>query len=613
MAMFDNAALADDKSGLPTPGKPSLDGPVSGIVIIDREGLILEADERVAELSGFRPGEIAGLTVSDLWPLTADKLLALARSPKKAESLKLEEAPRCHLQTSPLPGEAGGLIISVFDPRLFQSAGEASAPADPLTPYYKRIFETSPDGISICDNQGRLVLVNQATADQTGLAVSELLGRTGGSLVEGGYQDRCVCQDVLKTKKPVTKLVRRHKTGRCILATGNPILGSDGEVQLVVINERDLTEALALMPDPEEAGWLEKKLSGESLLAAPAAAAGVVAQSPKMRQILATAAKLARHGVREVTITGESGTGKGMIAKFLHANSKNAAEPFIHLNCAAMPETLLEAELFGYERGVFTGANPGGRAGLFETAGKGVVFLDEIGEMPLTIQAKLLTFLDNHEFRRVGGSKNLSSPCSIIAATTRDLELLVAQKIFREDLYFRLGVFCLRLPPLRERPEDVVEMARRKLSELNHRYSKSAILDPLALETLRSYDFPGNVRELFNCLHQSVILSPSPQLGEFLKGYLESKSSRLPACPARSRQEIFPAPGPAPPEAEDLTGNLDLTERTILQNALATCRSTREMAARLGISQAGVSRKLRKHNLPPPGRRPGFQKEPASA
>ena len=419
----------------------------------------------------------------------------------------------------------------------------------------------------------------------------------------------------------------------------------------MVINERDLTEALAMLPDPADADWLEEKLSGGEDLAAPAAAAGIVAKSRQMRQILSTAAKLARHGVREVIITGESGTGKGLIAKFIHANSKNAAEPFIHLNCAAMPETLLEAELFGYERGVFTGANPGGRAGLFETAGKGLVFLDEIGEMPLSIQAKLLTFLDNHEFMRVGGSKTLSSPCSIIAATNRDLELLVSQKIFREDLYFRLGVFCLHIPPLRERPDDVIEMARKRLEELNRRYGKRMAFDPLAMETLSAYGFPGNVRELFNCLHQSVILSPSPEIGKFLNNYLQSKTGKLPAkspgsngfertgasvalgpppAPERPRPEGrgpqargrggraadgpgTEAPGPELRVSEDLNENLDAIERTILQNALAICRSTREMAIRLGISQAGVSRKLRKHKLAPPGRRPMPREDPGEA
>ena len=611
MALLDNAAFAADSISGPAQARPSPASPLSGIIIIDSKGLILEADERVARLSGHETGDILGLTVSDLWPLTADKLLALARAPKPPTSLQLEDVPRCHLQTSPLPGEAGGLIVSVFDLRLFQPMAEADS--DPMTPYYKRIVETAPDGISICDDQGRLVLVNQASADQTGLAVSELLGRHVSYLVSGGFQDRCICLDVLRTKKPITKLIRRLKTRRCILATGNPILGSDGEVKLVVFNERDLTEALSMMPDPAEADWLEKKLSHGAEFATPAASSGVVAKSPQMSQILATATKLALHGVREVIITGESGTGKGLVAKFIHANSKNAAEPFIHLNCAAMPETLLEAELFGYERGVFTGANPGGRAGLFETAGKGAVFLDEIGEMPLTIQAKLLTFLDNHEFRRVGGSKNISSKCSIIAATNRDLESLVAQKTFREDLYFRLGVFCLHLPPLRERPEDVLEMARRKLAELNHRYGKAMLLDPMALAILRDYDFPGNVRELFNCLHQSVILSPSPNIGAFLKEYLGAKSGRLPSSPSRARPELAPEL-PAQPLGgdEDLTGNLDATERAILQNALATCRSTREMAIRLGISQAGVSRKLRKHNLPPPGRRPMLRQEPGS-
>ena len=212
MALLDNAALAGQTRSLPEQPPRDAEGPTTGIVIINREGLILEADDQVAGLSGLAPAQILGQAISKLWPMTAERLLALAKSPRRAESLKLEELPGCHIQTSPLPGEAEGLIISVFDLSPYQAVGEAGFPADPMTPYYKRIFETSPDGISICDDQGLLVLVNQASADQTGLPVSELLGRHVSSLIAGGYQDRSVCLDVLKTKKPVTMLVRRLET-----------------------------------------------------------------------------------------------------------------------------------------------------------------------------------------------------------------------------------------------------------------------------------------------------------------------------------------------------------------------------------------------------------------
>ncbi|MDR1656560.1 MAG: sigma 54-interacting transcriptional regulator [Deltaproteobacteria bacterium] len=575
--------------------------PAVGILITNADGLILKSNEIVSKLTGLSEDRLLGLNLYDLWPKTAGKLFPVRHRP--APGIKLSEIPGCFLNCAPLPGKSGGLAVAIVDFDRHRHHAAPLGPNDPLTSYYRQILETSPDGISVYDDCGRLILFNRASAEQTGLQADEIKGHQADFLVRQRLLDRSVCPDVLKNKKPITKLIRHFKTNRLVLATGKPIFKEDGEVQLVVVTQRDLTEVMELMADPEEQNWLLGQFDSvaEVVKNDDPAAFDIVAQSLQMKRTLTTALKLAYHGIKEVLLTGESGTGKGMIAKFIHANTKNSSEPFIHLNCAAMPESLLEAELFGYEKGAFTGAHPGGRPGLVETVGQGTIFLDEIGEMPLSVQAKFLTFLDNHEFRRVGGNKNLSSHCSIIAATNRNLEELVSQRQFREDLYFRLNVFCLRLPPLRDRAEDIMDMAKRKLAEFNRRYCKSMILDPLAVEILNNYDFPGNVRELVNCLHQSVILSSSPRIGAFLKSFLGSRS-RLTAKGAQPAGGALPAGTQSLPPR--LNPNMEATEKTLLKQALAVCRSTREMAVRLGISQAGVSRKLRKHNLHPPGRRP---------
>ena len=321
----------------------------------------------------------------------------------------------------------------------------------------------------------------------------------------------------------------------------------------------------------------------ESLRLAVTADQEIVAKSPAMAHTLEVALKLARHGARQILLTGESGTGKGLVAKFIHHHSPNASAPFIHINCAALPETLLEAELFGHEAGAFTGAAPEGRAGLFEAAGKGTAFLDEIGEMPLGLQAKLLTFLDNRELRRLAGHRTIPAPCTVIAATNRDLELMAGQKNFRQDLYWRLSVFCLHLPPLRERLEDLLELTCRELKKQNARYGLERELDARTLELIRNHPFPGNVRELLNRLQEAILLSEGPSLGPFLQRALAAENR--------------PAP-PRPPAR--LAEEVALAEKTNLAAALKTCANTREMAARLGISQASVSRKLRKHGLAPP-------------
>jgi transcriptional regulator with PAS, ATPase and Fis domain len=323
----------------------------------------------------------------------------------------------------------------------------------------------------------------------------------------------------------------------------------------------------------------------------------IVAKSPAMARTLEAALKLARHGVKQILLTGESGTGKGLLAKFIPAHSPNASEPFIHINCAALPETLLEAELFGHEAGAFTGAAPEGRAGLFEAAGQGTAFLDEIGEIPLNLQAKLLTFLDNREFRRLAGRQTIPAPCTVIAATNSSLEQLAARKKFRQDLYWRLSVFCLHLPPLRERPEDLLELARREVAKQNAKYGLKRELDAQTLELFQNYPFPGNVRELLNRLQQAILLSEGQALGPFLQRVL------IPG--ANLAKPTWPSPSQTPNPGTRLAEEVARAEKLNLAAALKTCASTREMAAHLGISQASVSRKLRKHGLKPPQPRSG--------
>lgn len=292
------------------------------------------------------------------------------------------------------------------------------------------------------------------------------------------------------------------------------------------------------------------------------------------------------------------------MAKFIHKNSKRADSPFVHINCAVLPEQLLEAELFGYERGAFTGADPAGKAGLFEMAGDGTLFLDEIGEMPISLQAKLLTFLDSSEFRRIGGTQTMTANCAIITATNQNLEQLTKYRQFRGDLFFRLRAFSLNIPPLRNRPEDVIHLAKAALDDYNRQYQQHRALDPLALEVLKGYSYPGNVRELLNMIHQAVLLSERKFIGSFLKAAMSQASSEMmgmgldAVTPNSGTGKSPSAAQKSPPLLESAQAEL---EKSALLQALSKSRNTRDMAAYLGISQASVSRKLRKHGLTPPG------------
>jgi transcriptional regulator with PAS, ATPase and Fis domain len=315
----------------------------------------------------------------------------------------------------------------------------------------------------------------------------------------------------------------------------------------------------------------------------------VVSESEQMRDILKTALRLAHLEVTGILLLGESGTGKGLLAKFIHNNSKRTTKPFIQINCAALPENLLEAELFGYEKGAFSGAREQGKPGLFELAHEGTLFLDEIGELPFSVQAKLLKYLDDHNVQRLGGIKPKPIDCIIIAATNQDIEQLVNQKKFRKDLYYRLNILTIKIPPLRERPEDIYELANSFLQHYNRKYNQKKKLNPLALSLLQSYSFAGNVRELKNIIKKAVVMSEGDVIDTVI---LSSIGKEV----LEDRWEVRGSDK----KINNLVDMLSALEKEMLKNAMRHCKSTREMARFLNISQPTVVRKLKKHRLSPP-------------
>jgi len=232
--------------------------------------------------------------------------------------------------------------------------------------------------------------------------------------------------------------------------------------------------------------------------------------------------------VSNILIQGESGTGKGLLAKLIHKSGSRSGKPFIQINCAALPENLLEAELFGYEKGAFTGAHQKGKLGLFELAQGGTLLLDEIGDLPYPMQAKLLKCLEDHEIMHLGGLKPIRIDCIVIAATNQNLEELVVEDRFRKDLFYRLNTFNFRIPPLRERPEDIFELANAFLVKYNRAYGQDKRLSYRAIEALESYAFPGNVRELKNLVKKSVVLADEQRIDGIIMQSLNGKLEPVP-------------------------------------------------------------------------------------
>ena len=309
-------------------------------------------------------------------------------------------------------------------------------------------------------------------------------------------------------------------------------------------------------------------------------AQGIVADSKEMRQIMDAALKLARVEASNVLLLGKSGTGKGLLAKFIHQNCSRKINPLIQINCAALPETLLEAELFGYEKGAFTGASEQGKAGLFELAHRGVLFLDEIGDLSLPLQAKLLKYLDDHQIIRLGGTRSHMIDCMVIAATNRNLEKRVSEGKFRQDLLYRLNTFTLKIPALAERPADILELVNHYLKKYNEAYHQKKRISQKGYAALLQYSFPGNVRELKNILKHATVMCESKVLDDFIA---ESLPHNQPATNRQNKKTI---------KLLRLADAVAKTERNLIKTARAQCRNTRGMAAVLGVSHATVVRKM---------------------
>jgi PAS domain S-box-containing protein len=453
---------------------------------------------------------------------------------------------------------------------------------------FDTLLEHSTHGIWIMDGDGIVLKVNPAGERLIGIRAQDVIGKNIAHLAEKDVIDQALTPHVLKARHPVTKLLYVLKTDKYIMSSGIPVFDEDGNIILVVVTEYDMTTLNSLQVQLEELRDVADKYKDElaHIKLMDFKKHGIISESQEMKQVLNVSLKLARLDVSNILLLGESGTGKGLIAQFIHKNSKRANNPFIQVNCAALPESLLEAELFGFEKGAFTGAGTKGKIGLLELAQNGTILLDEIGELPLSVQAKLLKCLDEHEIMHLGGLKPIKINCTILAATNRNLTSRVKAKKFREDLYHRLNAFNIQMPPLRERPEDIVELANYYLNKYNQEFGMAKRLSLNAINRLQQYSFPGNVRELKNILKHAVVLSENNLLDEIIPEMVNNEGGQTP--------EVSPlSAGQAPGLAEQL----NTFEKSILEHAIRQYKTTRKMAEFLKTSQSRIARMLKKHQL----------------
>ena len=374
---------------------------------------------------------------------------------------------------------------------------------------------------------------------------------------------------------------------------------------LALAHERLAEEARRVTQAQQQAARLQERV--EELEGASSHRA--LGRSRKWKEVLAQATKVAETDTT-VLITGESGTGKEVVARYIHRASPRAKQPFVALNCAALPEQLLESELFGYERGAFTGTQSP-RAGRIEQAAGGVLFLDEVAEMTPPVQAKFLRLLQEREFQRLGGSRTLRADVRVIAATNRDPRVAMERGTLREDLYYRLGVFEMTLPALRERPDDILVLAEAFLEEVGRNIGRPAAgLSKDARDRLLAHRWPGNIRELRNAIERAMILCEGGLItGEHLPITLAGAARAATAAPsgapapaaAQSASQAPAGPVPAGPiPSEGLS--LDAVERELIQKAMAQAHNNKSEAARLlGLARGQLYSRLKRHGLDPAG------------
>lgn len=418
------------------------------------------------------------------------------------------------------------------------------------------LLEYSKDGLMISDDKGKIIYLNQTYRQLTKLRRMAKVGVYMKDLVEQEIIDGSTCLQAIETRETVVD-IHPTKTST-IVVSSCPVFAPDGSIRYVVTNVHDGSDYLLLYDRIQDLSRQLVDLSqhlGENAFASK----GIIAVSQRMRKCLETARRTASYDV-PILITGESGTGKDVMANYIHANSSRSDRPFVSVNCGAIPENLLETELFGYAEGTFTGQVRGGKKGLLAAAEGGTLFLDEIGEMPLAMQAKL----------------------------------------FREDLYYRINVLPLTVYPLRERREDILPLALFFLDHYNKKYNLHRQITPTTLQALVEYSWPGNVRELKNAIEEMTVLSQ----GDYLV-MSDFRHKSCAAATAAAQKEPPEAPLPKPKKLAESTDEpigsladfMDAQEREYLLQVYRQVGSTRRMAEALGVNHSTIIRKLKKYDI----------------
>ena len=455
-----------------------------------------------------------------------------------------------------------------------------------INSYVTSILDTISDGVFISDAAGTTLYVNRMYAQLSGMRETELRGKNVRDLVDEGVFDRALNPEVVRTGKPATYM-QKLKDGKNVVISGVPVFDEKGGVCLVVTYVRDETRLAQLNEQTGEQRRPIREINDKLLFMAKSQGRDLepAFTSPAMREV---AAELQRYAVTDATvlIMGETGVGKDVFARMTHRWSARKDKILLKVDCGGISEALTESEIFGYAPGAFTGASSKGKPGYFEIADGSTIFLDEIGELPLSMQTRLLRVLQDGEIVRVGSSQPRKVDVRIIAATNRNLEECVEAGTFRRDLFYRLNVGTVRIPPLRERPEDVRVLAEHFLRQFTAKYRKKMTFMDITLDMMARYRWPGNARELQNMVHSLVITRQGPMLSprdlpSAISGLRDEQGEPLDAVLMRARP------------LKDIMAGM---EREFLRRAIEVHGSIRKVAEMFQVNRSTIFRKLHGEN-----------------
>jgi PAS domain S-box-containing protein len=559
----------------------------NGVFLLDQKGRVLYANHLAQSDLGVSPGSQLRQALPDLWSKISS---ALEKTHGKTRFTFYADGFTYLAKLNALYWKRRflGMLCIIEDTTELEEALEG-------VNYYHQIFQemegiinSSSDGIWVCDQEARVLRINSASERLNNIQAEDVIGRSMQEIIDMGLIDFSVTMKVISSLASAS-ILQTTKEGRRLLVSGSPVFDQNGNLFRVVVNERDVSELYSLQHDLEMHKRMHQTLQSqlEEFQALSLLDQHVIVQSEIMAKVFLQAQKIAPTDSTAL-ITGETGAGKGLLAQFIHDNSRRAGGPFIKINCGSIPETLLESEFFGYERGAFTGAGEKGKCGKFELAHTGTLFLDEIGDLPSSAQVKLLHFLEDSCITRVGGTESKKLDVRVIAASNKQLSDLVTEQKFRTDLFYRLNVIPLHIPPLRQRRECLLPLIQHYIQHFASKMLMEAppVISPQALNVLLDYHYPGNVRELINLCERLVITC-------------QGKNIEYEDLPSRLRESVHirPGDGSSWEGKTSLREEVEGLEKELLAKAKAMYATQEEMARALGVQQSTVARKLRKYGL----------------